>query len=275
MNKEILTGTLQRIIVVMIPIGVFAALYFFLGKWPNYQFNEIDIGGVYTMEKKLFGMVLADGMVVTPCEYFHQNHFWLMDILSGLFYLCWVPLPVIYALYLLFRGHGQEAIRLTSAFLLVNIIGFAGYYIYPAAPPWYAIEYGFTPIPGTPGNVAGFERFDEIVGMPLFHGIYARNANVFAAIPSLHVAYNPVALFYAFKVKSDYLWQSVLAIVSAGICFSAVYSCHHYIIDVTLGLLTAILGITLFECLLLRIPVIRVAYERIGAWLGEIQLYNN
>lgn len=267
MNKVL--RILPRVAVVMLPIGIFAALYFLLGRWPNYLFNEIDIKGVYTMEKNLFGILLSDGVVVTPCEYFHQNHFWLMDILSGLFYLCWIPLPVLYALYLQLSGHGQEALRLTSAFLMVNLIGFVGYYIHPAAPPWYAMEYGFTPIFGTSGNVGGFEHFDEIIGYPLFHNIYARNANVFAAIPSLHVAYNPVALYYSFRVRGQRLWRIILAIVSVGVCFSAVYSAHHYIIDVSLGLLTTILGIMLFECVILRITAVRRAYERIDIWLNE------
>ena len=58
MNKSLIE-TLMRIVVVLIPIGIFAALYFFLGKWPNYLFNEIDIEGVYTLEKNLFGMAFV------------------------------------------------------------------------------------------------------------------------------------------------------------------------------------------------------------------------
>lgn len=268
MNKGVVHIVL-RLLVVLIPIGVFAASYFLLGKWPNYLFNDIDIEGVYNLEKSLFGITLADGSVVTPCEFFRINHVAVLDILSGLFYLCWVPLPVVYALYLQLRGHGMEAIRLTSTFLLVNIIGFAGYYVHPASPPWYVIEYGFTPILGTPGNVGGFEHFDEIVGLPVFHSIYAKNANVFAAIPSLHVAYNPVALYYAMKVKDNTSWRTLLAVVSVGIVFSAVYSSHHYIIDVTLGLLTSALGIFLFEKVVMRIGCVKRFYANVAEWLGK------
>lgn len=63
-------------------------------------------------------------------------------------------------------------------FLFVNLIGFAGYYIHPAAPPWYAINYGFEPILNTPGNVAGLGRFDAFFGVTIFDSIYGRNANV-------------------------------------------------------------------------------------------------
>ena len=108
-------------------------------------------------------------------------------------------------------------------FLFVNLIGFAGYYLHPAAPPWYAINYGFEPILDTPGNVAGLGRFDTLTGLSIFDSIYGRNANVFAAVPSLH------------------------AIIMAGIWGTAVYTSHHYIIDVTLGICCALLGILLFE----------------------------
>ena len=94
-------------------------------------------------------------------------------------------------------------------FLLVNLIGFAGYYIHPAAPPWYAINYGFEAILNTPGNTAALGRFDELVGLPIFDSLYSRNSNVFAAIPSLHAAYMVVAFYYAL-VKKCHSDQSIV-----------------------------------------------------------------
>lgn len=267
MTKDRLLKHILNAIIILIPIGIFGATYFLLGRWPNYLFNDIDTEGVYRLEQQLFGIMAADGTLITPCEYFMLHHTAILDILSGLFYLCWVPLPVLYALVLLWQGHHSLALRLTWAFLIVNLIGFAGYYIHPASPPWYVIQYGFTPILNTPGNVGGFEHFDELIGYPLFHSIYCKNANVFAAIPSLHAAYNPIAFFYAMKIKKNTCWKVILGVVSVGIWFSAVYSCHHYIIDVTLGVLTTIIGIMVFEGLLLRIPSIARLADSTAGWL--------
>lgn len=263
-NNKTIINQILGIVVVLLPIGVFAGLYFLLGKWPNYLFNDIDVEGVYNLEKELFGITMGEGVTVTPCEYFKVNHWAVMDVLSGLFYLCWVPLPVLYAIVLQLQGHSHTALRFTSAFLLVNIIGFIGYYVHPASPPWYVMQFGFEPILGTPGNVAGFEHFDAIVGYPLFHGIYCKNANVFAAIPSLHAAYNVVAFIYAMKIKNNRCWQTVIGIVAVGIWFSAVYSGHHYIIDVTLGIITAVAGTALFEYGIMRIPAVAKAYNDIA-----------
>lgn len=235
-----------RFIISFLPILLFALIYDSMRYYPNYLFGEIDTRGVYELEKQLFGFV-ADGVRVTPGEYFHVHHWAVTDILSGIFYLCWVPLPVFYGLWLYLTGHKDLCLRLTSCFLFVNLIGFAGYYIHPAAPPWYVMQHGFDPILNTPGDVAGFENFDRILGINLFHSIYCKNANVFAAIPSMHSAYCPVALYYALQLKHNRPWQTILTVVSFGIWFSAVYSAHHYIIDVLLGILTAIIGIALFE----------------------------
>jgi len=214
--------------------------------FPNYLFNSIDVEGVYNLEKDLFGFI-SDGIRVTPNEYFRTHHIAFLDILSGLFYLCWVPLPIFYTIWLDATGYKGLAFRMACAFLFVNLVGFCGYYIHPAAPPWYVMQYGFDLKFNTPGNVAGFENFDSLLGINLFHSIYSGNANVFAAIPSLHAAYCPVALYYATKVKNNRTWIAILTFVSVGIWFSAVYSGHHYIIDVLLGILTTIVGIALFE----------------------------
>lgn len=245
---------MKRFLLCLSPFLLFAFIYNSMRYYPNYLFGTIDIEGVYNAEKSLFG-ILSNGVLLTPNEYFRIHHCALMDILSGVFYLCWVPLPVFYSAWLYFTSERQLSFRLSCAFLFVNLIGFCGYYIHPAAPPWYVMQYGFIPVFSTPGNVAGFENFDSLLGIPLFHSIYSGNANVFAAIPSLHAAYCPIALFYACKVRNNTPWIVLLGIVSAGIWFSAVYSGHHYIIDVLLGILTTIVGIFLFELIYRRIPL--------------------
>ena len=106
---------------------------------------------------------------------------------------------------------------------------------------------GSPPVLGTPGNVAGLARFDELVGYPVFHSIYCHNANVFAAVPSLHAAYMLITTFYAAKNHQHWFTTAAFAILCMGIWWTAVYSGHHYIIDVLLGIMTAIIGILLME----------------------------
>lgn len=270
----------RKLAVALLPFVLFEVCYDWMRLLPNYMVNPVDVRGIYDCEVSLFGLSGA-----TLCEYFHVHHWPIADLLAGLFYLCWVPGPMAVGLWLYFTGQRRKYLHFAVAFVVVNWVGFAIYYLHPAAPPWYVIEHGFEPILGTPGSAAGLIRFDELVGIPVFQNIYVNNSNIFAAVPSLHAAYMLVATIYAVmpsSVGADPVpvrqapgiptprWQrfaipAVCVLITLGIWFSAVYSCHHYIIDVLLGIVTALVGIALFEYVLMRCwPVKRFmhAYER-------------
>jgi membrane-associated phospholipid phosphatase len=137
-------------------------------------------------------------------------------------------------------------LRFSWAFFTVNLIGFSFYYIFPAAPPWYVEEYGFGFNPNAVRSAAGLDRVDALLNIDLFHRIYTRNSNVFAAMPSLHSAYPLVAFLYALKTNRK--WLIVLfGIVCIGIWLSAIYTNHHYVLDVVAGILVALLGCFILE----------------------------
>ena len=185
--------TTRKLAVALLPFALFGISYDWMRVFPNYEANPIDVESLYNLEKSLFG-INDNGNILIPCEYFAIHNCQIADFLAGIFYLCWVPVPIAFGLWLYLKGDRNLYLRFSMVFLFVNLIGFAGYYIHPAAPPWYAINYGFEPILDTPGNVAGLGRFDALTGLSIFDSIYGRNANVFAAVPSLHAAYMVVAL---------------------------------------------------------------------------------
>ena len=236
----------RKLAVALLPFIVFGISYDWMRVYPNYQVNPIDVQGLYEAEKSLFG-VSQGGEVLIPCEYFALHHCTIADFFAGIFYLCWVPVPIAFGVWLYLKGERTTYLRFALVFLFVNLIGFTGYYIHPAAPPWYAMNYGFEPMLDTPGNVAGLGRFDDLMGCSVFHSIYGRNANVFAAVPSLHAAYMVVALAYAVMGRCKRWLIGLFAFIMVGIWWTAVYSGHHYLIDVMLGICCALLGIGLFE----------------------------
>lgn len=256
----------KRLVVALLPFIVFGISYDWMNLLPNYEVNPVDVKGLYDTEKSLFGILTATG-TLTPNEFFaiHTNK--VMDFLAGVFYLCWVPLPIFYGLWVYFSGKSFDYLRFSLVFLLVNLIGFGVYYIHPAAPPWYVALHGFEAVPGTPGEVAGLGAFDEMTGLSVFHGLYARNANVFAAMPSLHSAYTFVACIYAFIIKSGRVWKTILTIVTLGIWFTAVYTSHHYVLDVIGGIVCSIVAVLLFEAVLMRIPSFRKWLRRYADYI--------
>ncbi len=253
--------------VMMIPFILFEISYDWMRLYPNYRINPIDIQGIYEAEKALFGIATEQGTVILG-EFFNTHNWAVADLLAGFFYLCWVPGPIAFALWLFCRGDRHIGVHFCWCFLFVNLIGFAGYYIHPAAPPWYAINYGFEPDFTTPGNVAGLARFDQLVGAPIFESIYVNNSNIFAAVPSLHAAYMLVTTLYALGSRQP-KWVIILCIIiTVGIWATAIYSCHHYVIDVLLGILTAFIGFLLFEGIVMRIPFFKTFIQKQTSYIS-------
>lgn len=259
--------TTRKLAVALLPFIIFGISYDWMRVYPNYEVNPIDVQGLYEAEKSLFGISI-DGTRLIPCEYFAQNHCTVGDFFAGIFYLCWVPVPIAFGLWLYLKSERKVYLRFAMVFLLVNLIGFAGYYIHPAAPPWYAMNYGFEPVLNTPGNVAGLGRFDELLGCSVFHSIYGRNANVFAAVPSLHAAYMVVAVAYAIMGRCKKWLIALFSVIMAGIWWTAVYSGHHYLIDVMLGISCALLGVLVFEQGLMKWGAFKRFFERYSRYIG-------
>lgn len=257
----------RKLAVALLPFVAFEISYDWMRLYPNYKVNPIDIQGLYEAEKALFGIATENGTLI-PGEYFNLHNSWIADLLAGIFYLCWVPGPMAFGIYLFFKGERRFYLRFALGFLFVNFVGFAGYYIHPAAPPWYAINFGFEPDFSTPGNVAGLGRFDELIGFPVFHSIYVNNSNIFAAIPSLHSAYMLIATIYAVISRQPKGLILCCIIVTLGIWCTAVYSCHHYVIDVLLGILTAFVGIALFELIVMRLPFFKRFFQSYANYIS-------
>lgn len=228
---------------------IYWIIFDYMKAFPNYRYQDVHIESLYHLEKSLFG-IHDNGQVLTPNEYLAAHQQTWMDVAAGLFYLSWVPVPLVFAGWLFYKDR-KQFVYYSSTFLLVNLIGFVFYYIYPAAPPWYIQQYGFDFQAATPGNVAGLGRFDAFFHANIFGGLYAKSSNVFAAMPSLHSAYPVITFYYA--LKSRMKWGSIIfALIMVGIWLSAIYTSHHYVCDVLAGILCAVSGIIIFRWIIAR-----------------------
>ena len=225
-------------------------IFDYMKAFPNYNYNTVHIADLYNLEKHFFG-INFNGQLLTPNEYWRLNGNTFLDVTAGISYLCWIPVPLAFAAYLFFKNR-QQFLYFSLTFVLVNIIGFVIYYIYPAAPPWYVEYNGFNFHAGTPGNTAGLVKFDTYFHAGIFKTIYAKGSNVFAAMPSLHSSYPVIVLYYSLKNKFRYV-NILFVAVMLGIWFTAIYASHHYILDVLAGILCAIIGIAIFNVLSLRV----------------------
>lgn len=212
--------------------------------------GEIHIKAPYVFDQTYFGITTQNG-VLTPNEWWQLHTSPILDFITGFFYMAFIAIFVVMTAYFVFyrsrTGNqklsreelGKRAPRMAWSFFFVNAIGYATYYLYPAAPPWYASEYGFGPANLlTPSDPAGCARFDAMIGYPYFADFYAKSSNIFGAVPSLHVSYPLIAVYFAFQFAE----LRILALIYYFMmCFSAVYLNHHYILDILWGSAYALL----------------------------------
>lgn len=236
-----------------LPLLITGVLYDSQRYFSHFVRSDVHVVEPYLIEQSIFG-IPTDAGIRIPSEWFQTHTHWILDTIAGVAYLTYVAQYVFVAAYfVLFRKEKhKESYLLPWGFLVVNVLGFITYHLYAAAPPWYFSTYGFGPVPPEVfPNPAGAARFDDLYGVGAFAALYTQSRNVFGAIPSLHAAYPLLMVVFAFRFKSLRIFCSLFFLA---VCFAAVYFNHHYVIDVLLGMLYALitaallLGWDRFKC---------------------------
>lgn len=193
-------------------------------------------------DRAWFGVRTTAG-VLTPPEWLQLHTHPVVDLICSSVYLTFLSAFIGVALWFHWRGMRtpgaigarltHEAESMTWAFFWLGLISVATYYLYAAAPPWYAAKYGWGPVvrDALP-SAGGAARVDEMLGLPIFATFYGRNPNAFGAIPSLHAAIPLLAFYFACRVGSLRVLTGTYAVV---MMFSAVYLNHHYVLDLLWG----------------------------------------
>jgi inositol phosphorylceramide synthase catalytic subunit len=221
----------RRLAKIGLPFLLYGAVYDSMRYYADYiRSPVIHVREPYDFDLRFFGM---GGL--TPNEWLQRHTSAVLDFLCGLAYtpMFFIGESVVLAIYLVTRGEERLAVRFVWAFVVANFVGFSCYYIYPAAPPWYVAEHGFAVDLTVRASPAGAIRFDQLIGFPLMQGFYGKSADVFGAIPSLHVVYPFLAMVYGWKLPR---FRTVSVAYWLLVCFSAVYLNHHYLLDLFVGI---------------------------------------
>ena len=67
------------------------------------------------------------------------------DLLCATAYFFYLYEPILLAIYLYAKDDKATLRRFGWSFFITNLMGWLTFLLYPAAPPWYAIEYGMGP----------------------------------------------------------------------------------------------------------------------------------
>jgi membrane-associated phospholipid phosphatase len=245
----------------MLPLMLTGIVYDSQRFFSDYIRGTIHVTEPYNFDKHFFGIHTAQG-ILTPNEWCQLHTLPILDVITGFMYLFFIGIYVLFSAYFVFyksrRGTSKVSAKeiatrapaMMWGFFWLNCLGYSTYYWYPAAPPWYVAQYGLGPADLTVrASAAGCVRFDQILGTHFFTGMYGRAADVFGAIPSLHVAYPLMAIFFCFRFGSARIGAILFYVL---MCVSAVYLNHHYILDILWGSTYAVLVAFLVDRYYLR-----------------------
>lgn len=230
-------GRAQPIALFIAPFLIMGAVYDGQRYWAAALRGPVRIAEPHAWELAWFGLTTA-GEKITPSAWWQLHTRAWLDLICGAVYLLFLPAFVGLAAWWRFRERRIEAQDVMWAMLWLNLAAYAIYLLYPAAPPWYVDRYGIGPAVLTaPPESGGAARFDALLGVSWFAQFYGRNANVFGAIPSLHVGQTFLAVLYAWRFRS-------LRVFATGfwalVAFASVYLNHHYVVDGLVGMTLAV-----------------------------------
>lgn len=157
------------------------------------------------------------------------NHFvdhneWLAQIMDY-YYATMHFIVTIVVLVWLFIARPRVYRGLRTALFSMTLIGLAGFYLYPLAPPRLLPQYGYV------DTLAKYHTWGSLADPNV-----AEHTNQFAAMPSLHIAWAvwcAIVLFYCARRS----WVRVLGVLYPfGTLLVIVGTANHFIIDAVGGL---------------------------------------
>ncbi len=226
------TPAMQRLFRGLFPFCLLALIYDSMRYWHKFGVTaaRVHLCDLRALELRLFGF---EGETASDWFQAHSSPFF--DRLCAVPYGTFIFVSLAVGAWLYFRDY-DALCRFAWTFLLVNIAGFITYHAYPAAPPWYFHSHGcFVDLSTTASAGPNLARVDTWLGVPYFAGFYGRSADVFGAVPSLHVAYPLLNLIFGWRYWQA-LGRSLAVAFFLLMCVSAVYLDHHWVIDVLIGI---------------------------------------
>lgn len=128
--------------------------------------------------------------------------------------------------------HSDVFVPLRNALVLMNVIAFAVFLLYPVAPPRLLTGEGFTDI-----VVA-----THAIGSSLHTGSLSHDADQYAAMPSLHIAWATWCAVVLWQTSKRRLVRALGFVHVALTAFIVLSTGNHFLLDVLGGFVTAALS---------------------------------
>jgi inositol phosphorylceramide synthase catalytic subunit len=226
----------KRLFLGLLPMGLLGLVYDSTRLIKNVGLTpeRVHVCDLRALDMRIAGVSLA-GERGTVHDWVQAHPSPTLDLICAIPYGTFIFVIVGFAVFLYVKDYAR--MRLFGwAFLVLNIAGFATYHLYPAAPPWYFHEHGCTvDLNALPSEGANLARVDALLGIHYFRDFYGRAAEVYGAVPSLHVAYPLLIVLFGWPTLR---WPGRAFAITflLAMCTAAVWLDHHWIVDIFIGL---------------------------------------
>jgi membrane-associated phospholipid phosphatase len=126
------------------------------------------------------------------------------------------------------------AYRFMRRWITLSVTGLITYFLYPAAPPWWAWKHGYLTEKVVRISTNGFDAIGLRGAGNTLNALQTDQSNEVAAMPSLHTAYAMMAVAFFLPMVRKRWWPLLLAYPLA-MSFTLVYTGEHYVADVLVG----------------------------------------
>lgn len=187
-------------------------------------------------EGRLFGQIPT----ITLQSFFYNpaKTSWL-DYLATVFYFLHFALPLSFG-FILWMTNKSYFRHFVTGILLLSYAAWITFILYPSAPPWLASDQGYLPKVYRILDTT-LSAFPDKWDLPTIYHQF--NPNPVAAIPSLHAAYPLLVLLFAFRFFGSQALPFLFYLI--GVWISIVYLGEHYVIDIIIGAIYAIVFYTI------------------------------
>ncbi|GAA4591754.1 phosphatase PAP2 family protein [Actinoplanes octamycinicus] len=217
-----------------LPIALLLVVYNVSRSWAD-DFFAPHVTPLIDADKAMFGW-LTGGQVPTTWLQQHLYHPgetpWWLAVVTLVYVSHFLTVPTI-AVILWVRARAPWA-RFMRRWFTLCVFGLATYFLYPAAPPWWAHEHGQLTEPVARISTNGWDVLGLHGAGNTLNALQVEQSNPVAAMPSLHTAWAMMAVAFFLPAVRRRWWPLLLAYPLA-MTFTLVYTGEHYMIDVLVG----------------------------------------
>jgi membrane-associated phospholipid phosphatase len=236
-----------QLLIALSPLGLILLSYA-VADWVNSSI-VVEPGSGTTTNRLGFGLHVNEPAAADRAIFGTNPTTWLQDrlvdgsghwydVVAAVVYATHFPALPLVTVWVWFRNRDRIRSWYTGM-LTLTTVGVLLYCVYPEAAPWLGSEYGVIGhvdrIPGRGWEILHLEFVQGLLGSAL------RGGNPVAAMPSLHAA-TPMLLTLFFWTNLRWWGRAMMTVYVALMAVTLVYTAEHYVTDVVVGWLVAVLA---------------------------------